>query len=74
MVNGMMKVMTKVNVMHGCFLAALGLVIAFGSPQAIAAARRGDRSDCHSRAIAELRRLSAHGYAIYKRWETRSSF
>jgi len=66
MVNGMMSAMTKVGVMRRCFLAALGLVIAFGSSQPIAAARRGDRSDCHTRAIAELQRLSAHGYAIYQ--------
>jgi hypothetical protein len=44
MVNGMMKAMTKANVMRTCFLAALGLVIAFGSSQPIVAARRGDRS------------------------------
>jgi hypothetical protein len=74
MVNGMMKVMTKVNVMRGCFLVALGLVIAFGNPQAIAAGRRGDRSDCHSLAIAELQRLSAHGYAIYQAMGDKKQF
>ena len=60
--------------MRRCFLAALGLVIAFGSSQPIAAARRGDRSDCHSRAIAELQRLSAHGYAIYQAMEDKKQF
>ena len=66
--------MTKVHVMRRCLLAALGLVIAFGSSQPIAAARRGDRSDCHSRAIAELQRLSAHGYAIYQAMEDKKQF
>ena len=70
MVNGM----TKVHVMRRCLLAALGLVIAFGSSQPIAAARRGDRSDCHNRAIAELQRLSPHGYAIYQAMEDKKQF
>jgi hypothetical protein len=64
----------KVNVMRRCFLVALGLVIAFGSSQPIEAARRGDRVDCHSRAVGELQRLSAHGYAIYQAMEDKKQF
>jgi hypothetical protein len=58
--------MLKVSVMRNCLLMALGLVIAFGTSPSISATRRGNLSDCHSRAIAELQRFSAHGYGIYQ--------
>jgi hypothetical protein len=70
MVNGMLKV----DLMRKCLLLVLGLVIAFAGSQSIAAARRGDRSDCHGRAIAELQRLSAHGYAIYEAMADKKQF
>jgi hypothetical protein len=74
MVNGMMKVVAKVNVMRTCFLAALGFFIAFGSSQSISGTLRGNRGDCHTRAIAELQRLSVHGYAIYQAMGDKKQF
>jgi hypothetical protein len=46
--------------------AVLGLLIVLGNSQPIFAARRTEPTDCHSRAISDLQRLSAHGYAIYE--------
>jgi hypothetical protein len=66
--------MTKVNVMRRSFQVALGLLIVLGNSQPIFAARRADRSDCHSRAIGELQRLSTRGYAIYEAMADKKQF
>lgn len=60
--------------MRKCLLLALAFVIALASSQSIAATRRGDRGDCHGRAIAELQRLSAHGYAVYEAMQDKKQF
>ncbi len=56
-----------------CSLAlTVSIVVAASRPAA--AASSGDGKACHSHAIAELRRLSPHGYAIYQAMHDKSLF
>ena len=64
----------KVNVMRKPFQAALGLAIVLGNSQLIFAAPRGEPTACHGRAISDLQRLSAHGYAVYQAMADKKQF
>jgi hypothetical protein len=70
----MLNAMMKVNVMRQCIWAALGLLIVFGSSQPVFAARRSGQTDCRDRAIGDLRRLSAPGYAVYEAMADKKQF
>jgi hypothetical protein len=52
----------------------LALLLVVGSAQPIFAARRVDRADCHDRAIGDLQRLSARGYAVYEAMADKNQF
>ena len=56
------------------FQAALGLAIVLGNSQLIFAAPRGEPTACHGRAISDLQRLSAHGYAVYQAMADKKQF
>jgi hypothetical protein len=55
--------MRRVCLLALLLLATAPLIAAPGLPAA--AAGRADNGACHSRAIADLRRFSPHGYAVY---------